>query len=65
MSRIPDRTPKGWRYRDTLDDSDGRAPDPELVETENPVVGRLLDAKGDTLRVFRERRTVEFGYRNR
>lgn len=34
----------------------------EVIETENPVVAELLGPSGETLRVWRERSHVRFGF---
>lgn len=60
-SRMPDRTPKGWRWRDGIDPDPSAPPIPDLIETDNPVVAVLLSADGSPLRTWRER--PPFGYR--
>jgi len=35
---------------------------PEATETENPVIGELLGPRGETIRQWRERPTVAFGF---
>ena len=36
--------------------------EPEATETENPVTHRLLGPNGETIRLWRERPVVEFGF---
>jgi hypothetical protein len=51
-----------WTGDDLYDDWHTDHPQPDLTETENPVVAELLGPRGETIRQWRERRTVPFGF---
>jgi hypothetical protein len=55
----PDQYP--W-YEPTQHRSDTKPPSPSTVVDENPVVGRLLGPKGETIRVVRARPEQPFGF---
>lgn len=60
MRHLPDESTwdERWPHR-TSDDPD----QPKLEVEENPVVGRILGPRGETIRVVRARATVLFGFR--
>ena len=51
-----------WTGDDIHDEWSFDHPQPDLTETDNPVAGRLLGPKGETIRQWRERPIVEFGF---
>lgn len=64
MSRVPFSEPGGWVWPDTKNRYRWDTVEPELTETENPVVATLLGPDGKPLRQMTERRTVPFGYQS-
>lgn len=62
--RAPDRTPKGWDWRDTLDNP---ADAPEAVgvhsDADARIVGTILGPSGEPLHTVKKAGSVDFGYR--